>query len=513
MAEWLRRLGFDHYVPAFAENGITWPALMRLTDEDLKELGVGLLGHRKVMLYEIGKLTNPTSQIRVAPPPGAAIPPGSGVVRRISKPVSTQIPLAPPVRYPSAPIPVTANGAPPVAPVIGTASVPARPVRRGYWSRFGGSFLIVSIVLHILFGVGATYVVVQTIAKRKLSFQGGPPSPNPSQRALEHKVQMAKKRNTMSAPVQSKRILTTGLAKVALPSMPAMPKMDNETPARMAGMGGTGVGFGPAVGAMGNEGGTGSGGSVFSVFGMRDNRSNGLVGQFYDLKRNRNHQTNGMTPDQYAGELAKFVKGGWNDNFFDRYLKGYRKLYATQIFFPRIDSHEGPKAFGSDYAEPPGLWVALYKGQVSSPETGTYHFVAAGDDIMYIKFNGRLVLDQCLSGNKSGVNPLDSYKYPAFTYVNNGFAKSLPVSVTAGQYYDIEILIGDQIPLDTWAFVMIEKNGVSYKKDASGAPILPVFRLSGDKPRAPGSGGNASPPYQEDGPVWKGRAAASKPVP
>src|SRR5207244_9901796 len=54
-------------------------------------------------------------------------------------------------------------------------------------------------------------------ANRKLTFKGGPPSPNPSTRALEHKVQMAKKQSTMSAPSLAKRITTTGLAKVALP--------------------------------------------------------------------------------------------------------------------------------------------------------------------------------------------------------------------------------------------------------------------------------------------------------
>jgi len=43
----------------------------------------------------------------------------------------------------------------------------------------------------------------------KLTFKGGPPSPNRSERAIEHKVQMAKKQNTMSAPAISKRIVTS----------------------------------------------------------------------------------------------------------------------------------------------------------------------------------------------------------------------------------------------------------------------------------------------------------------
>lgn len=381
------------------------------------------------------------------------------------------------------------------------------------WTKIiAAKVLFLSILVHFLFITGATVWIVQTIYNQpKKEFKGGEEGANKRTRAVEHKVSMTKKKKSMTSPLQAKRVTTTSLSKMALPELPMMPNVATNTPVAMAGTGGMGVGG--ISGGMGNGGGAGGGG--LTAFGMRDNRGNGLVGQFYDLKRNKNRQTNGMTPDQYSQELAKFVKSGWSESILEKYLKGFRKLYSTYIFFPRIDSHEGPKAFGSDYAEPPGLWVALYKGQVSPPETGTYHFVAAGDDVMYVKFNGRLVLDQCLYGNKSGVIPLDSYKYPGFNYVNNGFAKSLPINVTAGEFYDIEVLIGDQIPLDMWAFLYIEKNGVTYKKDAGGAPILPVFRLSGDKPRnAPPSGDKLSPPYMEDGPIWKGRSmAAPSPTP
>ena len=100
----------------------------------------------------------------------------------------------------------------------------------------GGKFLIVSVAAHLLFACAAAYVVVQRYqANRKLTFKGGPPSPNPSTRALEHKVQMAKKQSTMSAPSLAKRITTTGLAKVALPEMPAMPKLA-APPVKMAPM-------------------------------------------------------------------------------------------------------------------------------------------------------------------------------------------------------------------------------------------------------------------------------------
>src|SRR3954453_22812077 len=104
------------------------------------------------------------------------------------------------------------------------------------WEGTSGKFLMISIGVHVLFGLIAAVVVVQHYqATRKLTFKGGPPSPNPSTRALEHKVQMAKKQNTMSAPAMAKKITTTGVAKVSLPEMPAMPRLA-APPVKMAGV-------------------------------------------------------------------------------------------------------------------------------------------------------------------------------------------------------------------------------------------------------------------------------------
>jgi class 3 adenylate cyclase len=56
IADWLEKLGMSEYAEHFAENGIEVEALPHLTDQDLKDIGV-LLGHRRVMLAAIGKLT------------------------------------------------------------------------------------------------------------------------------------------------------------------------------------------------------------------------------------------------------------------------------------------------------------------------------------------------------------------------------------------------------------------------------------------------------------------------
>ena len=47
---WLRSLGLEQYEAAFRENKIDDTVLPSLTAEDLKDLGVGFVGHRRKLL-------------------------------------------------------------------------------------------------------------------------------------------------------------------------------------------------------------------------------------------------------------------------------------------------------------------------------------------------------------------------------------------------------------------------------------------------------------------------------
>jgi hypothetical protein len=71
IADWLQKLGLGQYAQRFAENDITFFLLPHLTDQDLKELGVASLGHRRQRLLAIAEIT---SENRV-PPPSASEPP------------------------------------------------------------------------------------------------------------------------------------------------------------------------------------------------------------------------------------------------------------------------------------------------------------------------------------------------------------------------------------------------------------------------------------------------------
>jgi class 3 adenylate cyclase len=66
---WLRDLGLEEYEAAFRENKISERVLPSLTAEDLRDLGVAALGHRRILLDAIAALRGDASP---APTPGVA---------------------------------------------------------------------------------------------------------------------------------------------------------------------------------------------------------------------------------------------------------------------------------------------------------------------------------------------------------------------------------------------------------------------------------------------------------
>jgi SAM domain (Sterile alpha motif) len=63
VSEWLKVLGLGQYTSAFAENDIDFDILNKLTDSDLKELGVSSLGHRKRLLEAIADREDPGRRV------------------------------------------------------------------------------------------------------------------------------------------------------------------------------------------------------------------------------------------------------------------------------------------------------------------------------------------------------------------------------------------------------------------------------------------------------------------
>ena len=87
VADWLRALGLERYEAAFRENDVDAELLPNLTADDLKDLGVTSVGHRRRLLEAIAALrlegapaadpvgcrpARPRTSARPRPPPNAA---------------------------------------------------------------------------------------------------------------------------------------------------------------------------------------------------------------------------------------------------------------------------------------------------------------------------------------------------------------------------------------------------------------------------------------------------------
>ncbi len=524
VAAWLEGLGLGQYAAAFEENHITLAMLPDLTTEELKECGVTALGHRKAILAEIEKLAakpspataqpsapapaKPAARRPAVPPPARApierrqLPP-MPVAKAGNEPVTPVAqPVPPPPRKPEA-----VPAAPPVSvsPVAPPPPLPSRSPayqRPGFWARLAASkFLFISIVAHLLFGLGATYFIVQRIqAKRKVTFKGGPPSANPSKRALEHKVSMAQKKKTGGAPPQAKRIVSAGIAKVSLPDLPTIPTANTVVPGMMAGLGGagfgTGMGFGSGSGS--GMGGGGGGGGGMTLFGFRGAGS-GLVGTFYDLKQKRSKQPSGVNANNYTGIVRKWVDGGMRESELDDYFKAPTKLSTSQFMIPDMPADEAPKAYGVEKEVKPSQWLAVYRGRVQPPKEGTYHFIGAADDVLLVRVNGKLVLDASWAPT-SALQPEEVIPPQYVGFPRKGYIRGESVHFSGTSWSEIEVVIGERPGGRFWGVLLVQQAG-----GGSGGKI-PLFRLADAK--FPKSDGPPFPNCELKGPLWRVQAAS-----
>jgi len=81
VAAWLKNLGLEQYETAFRDNAIDRDLLPSLTAEDLRDLGVSIVGHRRRLLDAIAALG---ASSKPTPPPAAASPPATLLAPAVS---------------------------------------------------------------------------------------------------------------------------------------------------------------------------------------------------------------------------------------------------------------------------------------------------------------------------------------------------------------------------------------------------------------------------------------------
>ena len=350
-----------------------------------------------------------------------------------------------------------------------------REIKRTLWQRWmawNGSFLVVSLLVHIILIVLAGLLVVQVIQanKEKLRFTAAPPAPA----SVVHEVKHAKK-TASAAPAVTKRITSTAInTSVALPTMDLNTSHNTDIMASvMSGLGGAGLGAGAAGGGIASmpmEG--------LTAFGFRGGNAKGLVGHFYDLKQTPARKPSDcQSNDKQIALFNEFFHQDRNEGLFDKYYKAHDQLVAPQIFIPMLHSPEGPKSFGVEKEVPGGShWVVLYKGTVTAPKTARYRFQGYADDVLAVRFNNDNVLAVTTS--------IDGLKqsFPDLNVEGNERNAPFPgkwFSVDAGKSYPIEVLISE-VPGGFSEFMLtIQEEGITYGKQRNNPkyPAYPVFQV------------------------------------
>src|SRR5881392_2736889 len=84
VAAWLQSLGLERYEPLFRDNEIDWEVLPKLTSEDLKEIGVAEIGHRRKLLDAIAAFGAAVPAAAVTPEARRASPSADAERRQLT---------------------------------------------------------------------------------------------------------------------------------------------------------------------------------------------------------------------------------------------------------------------------------------------------------------------------------------------------------------------------------------------------------------------------------------------
>ena len=250
---------------------------------------------------------------------------------------------------------------------------------RGMLSSFGAS-----AALCLAFGLTLTFTVIYFAQDPPAEFLAYvPPAEDLPPRAVPTTPQLSSKAATPSNSVAPSVIVSTGAAPVAMAQID-VPMEDSEDDGLSIDIGiGLDTGLGDDLGDAG--GGMGSSQPAGSA----------LEGTFYDFKLTKSGAPTGIT-EATGGKVYKilntFVKT-WSKSTFARYYQSKAKLYASNWCLPSCNAAYAPYAFQCKDKCKPSAWAAVYRGKVKAPKTGKFRFVGTGDDLLAVRFGGKMVLE------------------------------------------------------------------------------------------------------------------------
>ena len=256
---------------------------------------------------------------------------------------------------------------------------------------------ILSCLLFLLLGGGILcYVVINVLKPAPAAFVSYKPKKKPNAKTTRKQASEENAVMEEAAASEPTTPMLVSNSPNAVPMPIAATAMDmGEGISADAGLG---EGFG--AGDLGD--GLGGGGDGL---GSKDGGGSTLEGTFYDLKKKRSGAASGLkgggeNQNAVIEALSKFF-ATWNEAELNKYYKSETKLYASSWYLPVAYAKYGPIAYEvGDPKKPeaqwecqPSAWLAVYRGKVIAPKTGTFRFIGTGDDFMAVRFDRKTVLD------------------------------------------------------------------------------------------------------------------------
>lgn len=234
--------------------------------------------------------------------------------------------------------------------------------------------------------------------------------------------------------------------------------------------------------------------SKMTLFGGSKSLGNDLEGTLYHLMRDRaGNDLPGYDPVdggpnmKFMDAVNEFVAKDWDTSVLSKFYRSPTKLYATHFTFGTFASDLALKKYGLSDDQYGGLYVIHYKGKIAHPTGGRFRFWGTADDFLFVRINGKMVLDGRTT--KGGV-------YPDWNVdLKTGWQSSAPencrypLGVSAAKVGDwftlepgvpveMELMIGEDQGGRTSCYLNIQEEGVEYPKTSYGGPFLPAFKTA-----------------------------------
>jgi hypothetical protein len=361
--------------------------------------------------------------------------------------------------------------------------------RRGAWEKIGGSALSFSVVVHLVFVLLAAFFFIRWIEppQEKIDFVPGGGGGNDGSQ-VSHKIQQ-RIHQQVTSPQLSRRIASTSTtaaftlpdASDGLPELSAPMEMGAASAGSGSGAGGghgTGIGSGTGSGVGPGSGpGVGKGFLATNPFGGRGGA--GLVGTFYDFKRDPKGKPTGVKGYDRPSFTA-IVKGftqstRWGPPKKYKHFSSATRLTAKTFAFKGIPDNEAGKAFQCPEAGA-GSWIAHYSGTVKVTDPGTYRLVGWGDNCLVVGIDGKVVFDASDVGytgeSRTSLGAINVPGKPSASLFHGGWFTLRPQDSVK-----LDIIVGDEGGIFS-AVAMLERKGETYGRGAGGIPLLPVLTVA-----------------------------------